>query len=280
MQEPSGTPQLVATIDRALAVLDLMAASDRDDLGVTEIARALGLSKAVVHRVLVTLAARDYLQVDKASRRYRLGPMTLVLGATYQNRLDLRALALPRLQELSDQTGETATFSIRNGWSRIYVDQVAPSREIRMTVAIGKSFPLHAGSSSKSFLAFLPLDEQERYMEERDLYSLTDTTITEPSLLRKELATIQVRGYATSIEERQAGAASVAAPIMDNDRRPIAAISICGPVERFRDQLETVPPLLLDACRELSRLVGYRERHPAAVSGSSIPRLLGDGAPA
>ncbi len=251
--------QLIATIERALSVLDLMATTDRDDLGVTEIARELGLSKAVVHRVLVTLVARDYLQVDAVSRRYRLGPKVLALGSAYLSRFDLRALVLPRLQELSRRTGETATLSLRSGWSRMYVEQVTPDREIRMSVAIGRSYPLHAGSSSKSFLAFLPSAEQERYIEEHALTAFTGTTITDPQRLRAELASVRARGYAVSIEERQAGAGSVAAPILDHDALPVAVISICGPVERFRTQIETLPMLLAETCRDLSRRAGHQD---------------------
>jgi len=247
---------LIATIERALSVLDLMATTDQDDLGVTEIARELQLSKAVVHRVLITLVSRDYLQVDANSRRYRLGPMALVLGSAYLSQLDLRTLALPRLQELSDRTGETATFSLRNGWSRMYVDQITPDREIKMSVAIGKAYPLHAGSSSKTFLAFLPAEEQERYLRERELTPMTDTTIIDPDRLRAELKEVRTRGYAISLQERQAGAASIAAPILDRHGRPIAAISVCGPVERFLKRQDEVPPLLLQVCRELSRLLG------------------------
>ena len=266
MSEVEQPKQLVATIERALSVLDLMATSDSSDLGVTEIARELDLSKAVVHRVLVTLVARDYLQVDPGSRRYSLGPMALVLGSAYLSRLDLRNLALPHLQELSDRTGETATFSLRNGWTRMYVDQVTPDREIKMSVAIGKTYPLHAGSSSKSFLAFLPMEEQERYLRERELTQMTGSTIVDPEQLRTELALVRDRGYAVSLQERQAGAASIAAPILDRDGRPIAAISICGPVERFREQLDAVPSILLQTCATLSRLLGYRTEQPAAAS--------------
>lgn len=266
MTQTDQPKQLVATIERALSVLDLMASTDSDDLGVTEIAHELGLSKAVVHRVLVTLVARDYLQVDANSRRYSLGPMALALGSAYLAQFDLRRLALPRLQELSDRTGETATFSLRNGWSRMYVDQITPDREIKMSVAIGKAFPLHAGSSSKSFLAFLPIEEQDRYLEERELSPLTSTTIVDPEQLRTELALVRERGYAVSLEERQAGAASVAAPILDRYGLPIAAVSICGPVERFRGQLETVPPILLQTCGELSRLIGYRAEHTPQIA--------------
>lgn len=258
-ESPSAPPRpVLATIERALAVLDLMASSDRKDFGVSEIARELDLSKAVVHRVLVTLVARDYLQADPTSRRYRLGPMALVLGSAYLDRLDLRTLALPRLQELSSRTGETATLSLRNGWSRMYIEQVTPEREIRMSVVIGKAFPLHAGSSSKALLAFLPQPEQDDYLARAELNALTGMTITDPEVLRGELAQVRERGYAVSLEERQAGAASIAAPVLDRSGRPIAVISVCGPVERYRSQLDMIPPLLLETCSEISRLLGRR----------------------
>ena len=258
-ETPAGRPRpVLATIERALAVLDLMVSSDRPDFGVSEIARELDLSKAVVHRVLVTLVARDYLQTDPTSRRYRLGPMALVLGSAYLDRLDLRSLALPRLQELSSRTGETATLSLRNGWSRMYIEQVTPEREIRMSVVIGKAFPLHAGSSSKALLAFLPQQEQDDYLARAELNALTETTITDPQVLRGELAQVRERGYAVSLEERQAGAASIAAPVLDRSGRPIAVISVCGPVERYRPQLDMIPPLLLETCSEISRLLGRR----------------------
>lgn len=247
---------VLATIERALAVLDLMARSERHDFGVSEIARELNLSKAVVHRLLVTLVSRDYLQSDPTSRRYRLGPMALVLGSAYLNRLDLRTIAVPRLQELSSRTGETATLSLRNGWTRMYIDQVTPEREIRMSVVIGKAFPLHAGSSSKSFLAFLPERELEEYLSHTELDALTGSTITDPDALRSDLSRIRERGYALSLEERQAGAASIASPVLDNSGHPIAVISVCGPVERFRPQLDVVSPLMLETCVDISRLLG------------------------
>ena len=253
-----GDRPVLSTIERALSVLDLVASTAKEDLGVSEVARELGLSKTVVHRVLVSLVAKDYLQVDPVSRRYRLGPMALVLGAAYLERLDLRGLVLPRLQDLSDRTGETATFSLRHGWSRMYVDQVTPVREIKMSVAIGKAFPLHAGSSSKSFLSFLDEAEREEYLARHELTPFTPTTIVDVDTLRRELIEIRARGFAVSIEERQAGAGSIAAPVLDRDGRPIAAISVCGPVERFRSQLEVFAPLVVEACAEISRLLGHR----------------------
>ncbi|MEX2549048.1 MAG: IclR family transcriptional regulator [Nitriliruptoraceae bacterium] len=257
MAEETGEPRrLITTIERAADVLILFTRTERADLGVTEIANELGLSKAVVHRVLTTLAAKGLVEADEGSRRYRLGPAVLALGVTYLDRIDLRALAMPFLRSLSERTSETATLSMRYGWERMYVDQITPNREVKMTVALGRSFPLHAGSSSKAFLAFLDADEQERYLAQR-LASMTDQTITDPDVLRGELTRIRERGYAVSFGERQAGAGSVAAPVRDHRGSPIAAISVCGPLERFRNEVDQVAAMLLETTDEVSRQLGH-----------------------
>jgi IclR family transcriptional regulator, acetate operon repressor len=195
--------------------------------------------------------------VHETSRRYRLGPVALALGVAYIDRIDVRALVMPALRDLCERTGETATLSLRYGWERMYVDQVTPDREVKMSVALGRAFPLHAGSSSKAFLAFLPDDEQERYLARR-LEALTDRTITDVGALRAELVEVRERGYAISYGERQAGAGSVAAPVLDHRGQPAAVISVCGPLERFQDEVETMGALLLTVTGDLSRRLGYR----------------------
>jgi IclR family transcriptional regulator, acetate operon repressor len=254
-----GSKQTIASVERAADVLTLFATIDAPDLGVTEVANQLQLSKAVVHRLLTTLVLKEYLVSDARTRRYRLGPMALALGVAYTDRIDIRRLAQPYLRALSESSNETATLSLRQGWSRLYIDQITPSREVKMTVAIGRPFPLHAGGSSKAFLAFLPQDEIERYINEHGLEELTDLTVTDPDALRCELKQVRESGYAVSLGERQAGAGSVAAPVLDRDHHPVAVMSVCGPVERFREEVVPVKELLLDATRRLSRELGRGE---------------------
>ena len=267
-----GEVKTITTVDRAADVLTLFARKPQPTLGVTEIAQELGLSKAAVHRLLTTLAAKGYIRVDRESRRYALGPTVLTLGLAYLERIDIRRLALPVMRDLSAATDETSTLSIRSGWTRVYVDQVTPPREVRMSVQLGQPFPLHAGSSSKAFLAFLDEAEQERYFTEAPLERLTDATIVDVPTLRAELAEIRKRGYARSFGERQAGAASVAAPVLAHLGRPAATISVCGPLERFRDHTEEAAKLLLAATAELSAQLGYSRPRPAVVRRSSRPR--------
>jgi len=249
--------QTIAAIERAVDVLLLFGEPDVTDLGVTEIASRRGLSKAVVHRILSSFRAKGFVEVDEASRRYRLGPAALRLGLAYLDRVDVRELARPELESLVAATDETATLSIRAGWQRIYLDQVTPARDVKMVVQLGQAVPLHAGSSSKAFLAFLPRAEQEEYLTSHPLEALSDLTITDGDALRAELDEIAASGYATSLGERMAGAASAAAPILGHDRTPVAVVSVCGPLERFRDEIDDVVPLLLAATGRLSSRLGY-----------------------
>lgn len=248
----------IAAVERATAVLLLFAESESSTLGVTEIATQLDLSKAVIHRILASLKEADLIHVDADSRRYSLGPATLRLGLAYLDRIDLRVLARPSLERLTRTTNETATLSIRSGDSRIYIDQVTPPREVKMTVPLGRPFPLHAGGSSKAFLAFLPKSAQHEYLSSHPLGALTDMTITDAAQLREELKTIRERGYAQSFGERQAGAGSVAAPVFDHEGNPVAVMSVCGPVERFREEATDVARYLLEETALVSEQLGAR----------------------
>ena len=258
MVEDTSNGSSLGSIERATAVLDLFVQSQQPSLGVTEIANTLGLSKAVVHRVLTSLRAAELIELEPSSRRYQLGVGALALGLAYLERVDVRDRARPALQRLTELTGETATLSIRSGNSRVYVDQVFPAAEIRMTVPIGQPFPLHAGSSSKAFLAFLTEDEQAEYLRTQQLDALTDRTIVDAEALRAELRTIRGRGFARSLGERQRGAASVAAPVFSHEGKPVAVISVCGPLERFRAHSDDAAKHLLEQTRELSRRLGFR----------------------
>jgi len=253
-----GSATTIAAIERAADVLLFMAEWEGSTVGVTEIASGLDMSKAVVHRILSSLRDRGFVEVDLEARRYRLGPSALTIGAAYLDKIDIRELAIEPMRRLVQVTGETATLSIRDGWSRVYIDQMTPDREVKMSVRLGIPFPLHAGGSSKAFLAFLPDDEIDRYLSQPSLVGLTSITVTEPAALRPQISEIRKRGYATSLGERQAGAASVAAPVLDRRGNPVAVLSVSGPVERFKANMGSAAEHLLEETRDLSRLMGWR----------------------
>jgi IclR family acetate operon transcriptional repressor len=244
----------VTAVVRTADVLTFLAQGPPRPVGVTEIANGLGLSKAVVFRILVSLQDRGYVEFDAKTRRYLLGPKCLALGMAYLERTDTRRSVHDALVTLSARSEETATMSLRTGWERMYVDQILPPDNIKMVVPIGRLFPLHAGASSKAFLAFLPEPECERFFTEHaDLPALTERTVVDAGALRAELEEIRATGFATSLGERQHGAASVAAPILDGSGAPTAVISVCGPIERFESRREDAARMLLEETTLLSQ---------------------------
>lgn len=244
----------VASVERAGNVLFCLARAGAPR-GVTGIASELGISKAVVHRILTSLLQRDLVTMDTNTRLYSLGPAVLELAAAYRAQLDIRVLATETMRDLVAATGETSTLSILHNDRRVYVDQVTPNREVRMTVEVGASFPLHAGASSKAFLAWFPEEKRRAYLAS-PLEPLTDATIIDPTELRRELSRIRQQGFAVSLGERQAGAGSVAAPLLDEQLSPVAVLSVCGPLQRFTAEIAGVAAEVVRATRTLSRKLG------------------------
>lgn len=239
----------------AARVADVLLAvgGSSEAIGVTELARRLSLSKAVVHRILQSLESRHLLSFDAASRTYEVGPAAVVLGSRALRDQKLRAVSLPVLRQLQMATDETTTVSALIGTSRVYLDQVVSQRELKMMVEIGRAYPLHAGSSSKAILAFVPPDLRDQVLE-GELAPLTSNTITDRAALEDELLEIRRRGVAVSRGERQHGAASIAAPVFDHHGDAVGSISICGPVNRFTARvLRRHESLLKRSAEEISR---------------------------
>ncbi|MDT9593599.1 IclR family transcriptional regulator [Nocardioides zeae] len=244
---------------RAMAVLSLIAERSPTRLGVSTIARDLDLPKAVAHRILKEFTAADYLVFDDRTKRYRLGPSSLTLGLAALRDLDVPKIARPHLDRLVAATGETATLSVRNGSARVYVDQVLSSHEIRMSISLGTSHPLHAGSSSKAILAHLGEAELDAYLATAALERVTAQTITDPVALRADLERVRELGYAVSAGERQSGAGSVAAPLYRASGEAFGSISLCGPRDRFTPEAyEEYARLVLKTAAEISAELGYK----------------------
>lgn len=245
---------------RALRVLELIAGRSPEALGVSVVARDLDMPKAVAHRILKEFTAATFLTFDDESKLYRLGPAALTLGLAALRDLDVPRIARPHLDRLVSATGETATLSVLSGLSRVYVDQVLSPHEIRMSISLGTSHPLHAGSSSKAILAHLNDPDIDQYLAGHVLESVTATTITDEEQLRAELKRIREVGYATSMGERQAGASSIAAPIYRANGDVFASVSVCGPRDRFTPEvIEGYVRLVTKTAAEISAELGYKQ---------------------
>lgn len=254
-REGGGSVGGTESADRVADVL-LTFAGTGESLGVSGISRRLGLSKGVVHRILQSLVSRRLLSLESGGS-YRLGPAAAMLGTWALRDLNLRERASPVLQRLQAEWGETATVSELVGVSRVYLDQVPSLKEVKMTVEIGRPFPLHAGASSRVILAFAP-PHLRRQILDGTLEALTPRTIVNREELGVELERNVREGVAVSYGERQPAAASVAAPLLAASGYAVGAISVCGPVDRFDEEtVRRLRPQVLNAAREISRGLGW-----------------------
>ncbi len=248
----SETDATVNVIERVADILDSLSGGEPEQ-GITELSSRLNLGKSTVHRLVSALVKRGYMQQNPINSRYSLGPAAIRLGLVSTLRaLDIRSLAMPLLEQLRDQTGETTTLSIRHENQRVYIAQVESHQEIRQTVELGRIYPLYLGATGKVILAFLPESECEQVLE----MAGKDERVNLQNL-RADLAEIAQKGYATSRGERSPDAASVAAPIYDQRQQVIGAMSVAGPVSRITPvrQAEFVP-FLSEAATNLSRQLG------------------------
>ncbi|MGC5051710.1 IclR family transcriptional regulator [Micromonospora sp. DT48] len=270
MSEPTDGHRYTASgLGRALAVIDLLAERSPEMVGVSTVARDLSLPKAVAHRILKELTANQFVTFDEGTRRYRLGPGALAAGLAALRAVDVQATTNRHMRRLVEITGETATLSMRQGWVRVYTDQVLSPHEIRMSVTLGSRHSLVAGSSSKAILAALPDAEVAEYLNTHELVSVTPATITSIERLWEDLRTVRRQGYAVSRGERQAGAASVAAAIRLASGEVYGSLSLCGPQDRFSSRLlAEYGELVADAARQVSAELGYQ---PAVGQGDGAP---------
>jgi DNA-binding IclR family transcriptional regulator len=252
-REDSGPIQ---SVDRAAAILEILA---RDgEAGVTEVARELGVHKSTASRLLAALDRRELVTQDTARGRFRLGVGIVRLAGAAARRLDLVQESRPVCRALAQEVGETVNIAILSGRDALYLDQVAGPAALSPHNWAGQRIPLHATSDGKVLLAYLPPAEIAEHLE--PLQRFTDHTITTGSGLAAALAEVRQHGYATAVEELEAGLTAVAAPVRNAEGRVVASISASGP--SFRIPVGRIPALagsVRRAAAEISRRLGWTD---------------------
>jgi DNA-binding IclR family transcriptional regulator len=246
------------TLTRAAALLDSFT-YERNELGVREAARLLGLSHSAAGRLMGAMKELGILHQNKETHLYSLGSKVLSWAGVYTSSFDVRVAALPSLQELHRKTQETISLYVLEGIERVCVERLESPQTVRIVAHLGRRLPLYAGSAGKVFLAFLPDQRREEILQATIFKPLTDKTIVDPHKLYAELEKIRTQGYAVSHGEWIADASGVAAPVFGQNREIQATLTISGPSQRFTD--ETVAGYVHEVVRvagQISREMGYR----------------------
>jgi DNA-binding IclR family transcriptional regulator len=228
----SGPARRVRAVDHAVDVLEAMAKVGRA-VGVSDLARMTGLSKATVHHLLATLEARRFVMRDPNSPLYRLSWALYELGSNVVRDVDLSRIARPYLDRLAVQTKESVLLGILDGDSVLYLDRGEAPMGLQMRANAGRRGPLHATASGKVLLANSADPGLLERLLAKPLPRLTTTTITDPVVLRRELSEVRVQQYATCWQEREVGLCSVAVPLRDYTGAVIGSLAVAGPATRL-----------------------------------------------
>ena len=250
---------LIQSVSHSLDILESFTKTD-DELGVTELSKRLGLHKNNVFRLLATLELRGYIEQNRETDNYRLGPKTLQLGSIFIEQRECRRQARPILEDLMVSTGETAVVAVLRATKVIFMDSVETDRTVRAVSRVGAMLPAHCTAVGKANLSFLLPAEIEQLYPENELPAVTPRTLRTRDALLSELKRVKERGYAVENEECDLDVKSVAAPVRDFSKRVIAALGIVAPANRLGDDRLDKGGVALkvrEAATALSLKLGY-----------------------
>jgi DNA-binding IclR family transcriptional regulator len=249
----------LSSVGSALRLLKAFS-EDEVEIGISTLAKRLGVAKSTVHRLAVTLVAEGMLEQNSENGRYRLGLALFRLGALVRRRMDVSAEAKSYLFDLRQATDETVHLAVLDGTDIMYVYNLESRHAIRMRSDIGVRKPAACTAEGQAILAFQPSAVVDRIVRE-GLQPRTPQSITDPAALLKTLDLVRQRGCAIEDEESEVGMRCIAAPIRNDSGEVVASVGVAGPVSRLsKKALAAFMPHVIESAAAISARLGYRAR--------------------
>jgi IclR family acetate operon transcriptional repressor len=246
---------------RASAIIDVIAASGEEGVGLTAISRATALNKTTAFNLLASLVTLRFLEQDEHSRRYRLGLRNLELGRIVQQRLHISHLARPVIAELCRKTNETVNLGLPDLLDLLVIDSFQGSRQLHATAYAGWRSLYHCTALGKAMLSQWDEPMRRTVYRLRGLPRQTPRTITDIDTLEAKLAQFLTQGYALDVEENEVGVNGIAASIFNGLGEVAAAISVSGHSNRLtEDVMEQIATDVMAAANSIAAAIGGGER--------------------
>lgn len=234
-------------------------AAASESMGVSEIARDLGMSKATVYRLLRTLVASGFVAWEPMSGRYSLSFKLLNLVEQQMRGLNLRERSVPHMRELRDLTGETVSLYVPVGLERACVEILESPQLVRHAVPMGHTMPLPSGTTGRVLLAFRDEADAARVLRECPPPQLTPDSLVDVDKYLASLPRVRLDGYFTAVNETYPGVWGVAAPIRNHTCKVVAALSVSGPSGRLSvERIAALVPTVVEISNRISADLGCR----------------------
>ena len=238
-------------LEKGLSLLVALGQHD-DQVGVTELAREVGLTVSTTHRLLSSMVPLGFVSYHPVGRKYSLGMKVFELSHQVPEVRSASEVALPVLRNLRDATGEPATLAVLDGTEMMVVRQLEGRQRIQIRQRTGQRGALYATSVGKCLLAFRPDSEIDAIISKLRLDPLGPNTITDEEGLRDELARVREQGYAVADQENEPGICAVGVPVLDSHGTAVASVCVVAPTSRSSvADLTKFLPQLRDAAQQI-----------------------------
>lgn len=245
----------------AMQLLHLFA--NRPEMGVSEMARALTISKTAVQRLVNALVKFDFLEQDSSTRRYRIGVGALYIGSLYLKGRSLENEARPFMRDTVRDLGHTCQLAVLHDGAMIITVSIEGPGPIKYSVPVGHRLPVHASATGKAVLAMRENAEVEQILANIGMPQRTAKSLRTPTAMKEFLRQVRTRGYATNWEENQMGIGSIAAPIADG--HSACAVGIAFPVSAVRKtEIPVLGARVVECARAISRRLTVLSKPSAA----------------
>ncbi len=248
----------VSSISRMIKILECFMDHDTE-WTLKEIVDRVDMPATTVFRHLSTLTAEGYLVQDALRKSYQIGPRFIILAGAVWSQYDLRQIARPELEHLSEFARETINLSLLIEHDIFYLDKVDTHRSIVCNTRVGSRVPAYATGSGKLLLSHQSTEYIHEYFDwmAKHAKKFTETTVTDPNVLREELLQIKINGIGVDNEEYETGLTCISAPVYDINHC-VAAVSVSGPTFRMKENWDDMVQEVRKTASNISRLLGYR----------------------
>jgi len=246
----------LSTLEKALDILEIILYHGKE-ISIIDLAKSAGLSTSTTHRILSILVERGYIYQKQKGAKYSLGYKFLLydqISDIEYNFANIKQVATPFLEELSEKTSETMVLTIFDGREPVDIIAIVPDMILKASTGIGTKSPLHCTAVGKMFLACMPEDNINRILNSYELIPHTEKTIVDIDRLKIELDNARTEGVAYDDEEYIVGLRSAAAPIILDTGEVIACIYFFGPTPRVSLQkMKQIGTLVKNCALEISK---------------------------
>lgn len=246
---------MVNSVEKAFRVLSAFG-RQHQTLNLSQVASETGMDVSAAQRFTHTLTKLGYLRKDAQTKRFELTAKTLDLGYHFVRSSRLLDRAMPYLMHLSKETEETVNLTVREETEIIFVSRFLSRHVLNTDVIIGTRMPAYATAPGIAMLSRLPEDEAMAIIDASDRRAHTPSTTWQREALRDKLRQSAAQGYATAFEEVYIGDASIAAPVVDHQGRPEAAVNIATSTSRYSHEevVSRFSSLVIAAAHAISRV--------------------------